>query len=259
MKFHTIIFGAHATGLNVAAQLQHTQANTRARAGAAAVDGAPSTQNILLVDEDPQRLKQAEEHGLQTTQINYMEDDDLATIGIGSHVRQVFCLLEDESSNVFLILSTRALDPGLHIVTISESHHSAARLHAAGANKVINPHEITAHRIYSILRKPLIVDILENTVFGNADLEIAEVSLPGGSDLLGQRLRDLDINRRHNLIAVDVLTSATPATQTPQSAGYSHRLQAGDTLVIVGPQAALLAFREQLAGLDANTLHQTDW
>lgn len=139
MNFHTVIFGAHATGLNTQSRINPATLRTDSLE-----DDLEYNRNILIVDEDPLRLKQAQDKGFQTLKIDYMEDDDLRSIGIGSHVEQAFCLLEDESSNVFLILSTRALAPKLHIVTISESHHSSTKLHAAGANKVINPHEITA-------------------------------------------------------------------------------------------------------------------
>jgi voltage-gated potassium channel len=79
-------------------------------------------QPFVLVDRDPVLVEHARQEGLSAQQIDYTDDDALRGIGIGSHIKGVFCLLGEDSENVFLAISARALDPDL-IREISEVVH----------------------------------------------------------------------------------------------------------------------------------------
>lgn len=233
-----VVFGTNTGALSVARHLHRSHSG----------EETASQNDILFADSKPENLEKVAQDGFATALADYMDDDDLRRIGIGSGVKKLFCLMRDESANVFLVLSARALDPNLQIIAVSETEHSASRLHAAGADNVISPHESTARRIYSILRKPLIVDLLEHTVFGTANLEVTEIHLPEGCTLVGQRLRELDIHRRFNLIPIDAIR----VSRTPQDnsgailPGARGRLQAGDILVVIGSAESVSAFRESL-------------
>jgi voltage-gated potassium channel len=107
--------------------------------------------NLIILDNDPEKIEHAEQKGLPAQLMNYHQDDELLALGIGSRVVTLFCFLEKDSENVFLTLSARALDQQLKIISIVNHPDSAEKLLAAGANKIIDPYEICSNKVYQLL------------------------------------------------------------------------------------------------------------
>lgn len=98
--------------------------------------------DILIIETEPSLLSIAEEKGFKTISIDFRSDDDLKSIGIGQDIDIIFCFLPEDSKNVFLTISARAIDQNLNIISIVEDPQSAEKLIAAGANKIIDPYQI---------------------------------------------------------------------------------------------------------------------
>jgi len=94
---------------------------------------------FVMLDRDATRVAEARQEGLMAERIDYTDDTALREVGIGSHIEGVFCLLSEDSENVFLAISARALDPELRIVAVCQAPQAAAKLLAAGADKVVTP------------------------------------------------------------------------------------------------------------------------
>jgi Trk K+ transport system NAD-binding subunit len=63
-----------------------------------------------MLDRDAALVEQAREEGLSAEHIDYTDDDALRAVGIGgSDIEGVFCLLREDSENVFLAISARAI------------------------------------------------------------------------------------------------------------------------------------------------------
>ena len=60
----------------------------------------------------------------------------------------------DDSKNIFLAISARAIDESIEIVSITQKHDTIHKLKAAGAKTVIDPYQISGKRIYEIIKKP---------------------------------------------------------------------------------------------------------
>jgi voltage-gated potassium channel len=185
--------------------------------------------------------------GLQAGVIDYTDDDKLQSIGIGDWVKAIFCLFAEEPKNLFLTLSARALDADLKIICVSESIDSSERLLAAGATKVIDPYEISGHRVHEIIARPYLVDMLEHTVFGK-HIDIAEIEIPEGSGLSGTQLSDLQLCVRYNLIVLGVVDLELGSQLIFTNSGVDHRLDAGDILVVIGHTQEINRLRDGVLG-----------
>jgi len=223
-----LIFGCGPLGLEVADQL-------RARG----IDA-------LMIDDDTELLERADSRGFPVRQLNYTDDEELKAAGIGRDVGVVFSLFMEDSRNVFLTISARALDPAVRIVTVTQSGASADKLLAAGASKVIDPYEISARKINELIRRPLLQETLEATVFGRQDLDLAEVRIPEGSPLDGTHLSGLDLAGEYNLVLLGVVDRDLSDAFVFATAGIDHRLDAGDVLVVIGPEGEVRRLKEQI-------------
>ncbi|MGR9115303.1 MAG: potassium channel family protein, partial [Gammaproteobacteria bacterium] len=139
--------------------------------------------DVTLVETDEARAEQAVQLGCKTMAIDFRNDDELKSVGIGRDLDMLFCFYSQDCDNVFLTISARSLDKNLEIIAIVENPESAQKLLAAGADKIIDPYQICARKIHELVKKPDLTHILDQTVFGRDDLNMAEITIPKGSKL----------------------------------------------------------------------------
>lgn len=198
---------------------------------------------FIVKDEDEAAL--VSEHGFEASIIDFRNDDELKSVGIGDSVDAIFCFYPNDADNVFLTISARAIDKKLSIIAIVDDPESAEKLLAAGANKIIDPYEICGRKTYDMLTKPDITNIMDNTVFGRHDLNMAQIEIPAGSCLENTQTSLLKSIIKHDLILIGVVDKHT--SQLHFAIGEKeHTLIAGDVLVVMGPTKEIRHFKEEV-------------
>lgn len=202
--------------------------------------------SVLFVAKDEAEAALAEEKGFEARVIDFRNDEALRSIGIGSDVDTIFCFYPRDFDNVFLTISARALDKNITIVAIVDDPESAEKLLAAGANKIIDPYEICGRKTHEMLTKPEISNILDNTVFGRYDLNLAQIEIRKGSCLENTKTSELKLHQKYNLILIGVVDREMGDQLHFAIGDKEHRLDAGDVLVFMGPAKAINAFKKEV-------------
>lgn len=205
------------------------------------------TDELIVVETNPDSLLLAEEKGFQTKDIDFKQDDNLKIIGIGRNVDTIFCFLNEESNNIFLTLSARAMDKKLNIIAIAESSQAAEKLIAAGANKIINPYKICGQKFYNLLKKPEITHIIERTIFGRHDLHIAEINITKNSRLKNTYLSELALKSTHNLLVIGIIDNDHGEILHFILGEKDHKLTINDIILILGSSREIQAFKEEIS------------
>ncbi len=203
--------------------------------------------DILIIETDLSLKKLATEKGFKTEDIDFRCDDDLKSIGIGQNIDVIFCFLPEDSCNVFLTLSARAIDKDLDIIAIVGSAQSAEKLIAAGANKIIDPYQICGQKIHELVIKPDITNIIDHTVFGRDDLHIAEIVIPEGSPLENTYSSELSLSEQHNLVMVGIVDKELGEEVHFCIDEKDHKLDADDIIIVLGPSREIKAFKKEVA------------
>ncbi|HIP53566.1 MAG TPA: TrkA family potassium uptake protein [Chromatiales bacterium] len=229
----TLIFGCGALGQEVASHLQQR------------VPG------LLMISNTQERVDEVLEKGFVAERADYTSDDVLRSLGIGEWVERVYCLFPEESKNVFLTISARALDPDLTIICAAESPQSIQKLTAAGASKVIDTYEMVGRKIHELTCRPLVVQTLERVVFGQADLETAEITIPSNSPLSSKRLNELRLDEHYDIVLLGVVDLEMGDKLIFNTRGLNHRLDPGDILVVIGPAQEIYRLRRDVSAQEA--------
>ena len=226
MKPRFVLFGCNPLAIEVARRL------------------AMSGTSFVMVDGDATRVEAAQKENLAARQIDYTDDDALRGVGIGDAIEGVFCLFTEDSENVFLAISARVLDPQLRIVAVCQAPEAAPKLLAAGADKVVDPYEISGARVHELIQRPEVVDLLEQTVFGVQDLNVAEITIPRHSWVHGVHLSGLRKAMTQNLILLGVVDLERGRDLIFSTRGIDHMLDYDDVLVVIGARSEIDGFRE---------------
>lgn len=203
--------------------------------------------DFIVIDKKEELLEGAKKNGYKTKIVDINDDDSLKSVGIGSgKLHTIFVFFTDETDNIFVTISARALDANLRIISLTSTHDTIHKLIAAGANKVIDPYEISGRKIYEILIKPEVVDILDNTLFGKKNLNIAEITIPKDSFLEGKILDEELIDRRYNLLTVAITDFEKSNELIFISRSKTHKLDEGDIIVVIGRVEDIEKFKSDL-------------
>jgi voltage-gated potassium channel len=180
-----------------------------------------------------------EERGYLFLRGDATEDAVLERAGI-HRARGLIVTTANDATNMYIVLSARVLNPGLHIVTRAVDETSVAKLIRAGASRAISPYAIGGHRLAHLILSPTVVDFFETALRrGNEALNIEDVAVERASPIVGKTLDDLDIRGATGVTVLAILREGTPLANPPGSLA----LQPGDQLLALGT-------REQLARLE---------
>ena len=206
---------------------------------------------IIIIDDNKENLDKARRAGFETAEMDYRDDAELEKLGLGGAIDTVFSLFPDDAENVFLTISSRALAPTLKIFTVAHDSRTAPNLRAAGADKVIETEAITGHRIWDIMNRPVVTAILDRTLFGQADLNIAEIPIPEGSFLDGVYAGDADLESRYDLILTGLVDQGYKEHFIHGKGVPEMPLQQGTILLVIGPTDAIERLKQDLEGVSA--------
>jgi voltage-gated potassium channel len=129
-------------------------------------------------------------------------DTTLRAAGI-EHANALIAALEGDAENLFVTLSSRAINPDLFIVARARQEESIPKLSRAGADRVVNPQELGAARMASFVVQPNVAEFVDVVMHERSmDFRMQEVEIPVGSTLAGQTLRDANLRQQAGVLVL---------------------------------------------------------
>jgi voltage-gated potassium channel len=184
----------------------------------------------------------AEERGFLFVTGDATEEKVLKEAGIDS-AKVVVTVMPNDAENVFITLTVRQMCPKLVIIARAEGPSTPKKLRQAGADHIVMPAAIGAHRIVSLLTNPGAVEFAELvTNRASVAIEMDEVTIEASSPLAGRTVRDSDVKRRTGVVVV-ALKRADGRLEFPLEGGET--IAAGDRVVLLGGPGHIREFREQ--------------
>lgn len=216
---HLIIAGAGRVGSSIAHYV--------ARHGA----------EVVVIEQTPT------ETGLLTVLGDATDDETLRRAGI-EHASTLITALDSDADNLFVTLSARALNADLHIVARTNHQHSEPKFFQAGADRVVNPHEIGGSRMGALALHPTLAEFLDEVLHDDSHgVTVAEIEIGADSEAQGRTLREL-LGAQGQPLVIALRDQnhgyvATPALDTA--------ITAGSVLVVLGSDADVAALGTRIA------------
>lgn len=166
-------------------------------------------------------------------------DEVLHRAGI-ERARALVSAVDSDERNVYIVLTARSINPKLFIVARSSYPDSQAKLHRAGADRVVSPYTLSGHRMAALALQPAVVDTID-IMLGGAEasrMAIEELVVPDGAG--GVTAAGL---RRSGAVLLAVRPHQGALSVAPDDA---HPIQPEDLIVAMGTRAQLDALAEAL-------------
>ena len=194
---------------------------------------------FVVIEKDPRMFEEKED--LLFLIGDATHDHTLKEAGV-ERAKGLISVLSTDAENLFVVLSARGLNPGLLIIARAAEEDSEQKLLRGGATKVISPYHIGGLRMAHTVLKPTVVDFIEfATKSGNIELQMQEIAIQEGANLIGLTLEQCGIGRDLGVIIVAIkqLTGETKFNPT-----FGSTLKAGDTLIALGETSKLRVIEE---------------
>ncbi len=158
------------------------------------------------------------------------EDHTLIAAGI-KRASGVMAALTDDRDNLFIVLSSRALNPKTRIVSKVIDLENDSKILRAGADQTVSPHRMGGLRMVSELVRPKATAFLDRMLTVTKNLRFEEVEIPQGCRYAGKTLREMPIRSETSLLVVALHERGDVYVYNPSP---DHPLHVGTQLIVMG-------------------------
>ncbi|MCA9662799.1 MAG: potassium channel protein [Myxococcales bacterium] len=201
-------------------------------------------ETVVAIDLDEHVLEHVEGKLVLPILGDATEDEILERAGI-SRAKGIVATLDDDKTNMFVVVSARQHNPRARIVAKAVQHTAIQKLQRAGADAVVSPNMIGGMRIASELVRPHVVKFLDDMLRDkNVGLRIEEAEITKEGSLRGHTLRGADVRRATGSLVLAVRLADGNIEHAPKG---DMILEVGQTLIAIGSIGQIARLRE-LAG-----------
>jgi voltage-gated potassium channel len=159
------------------------------------------------------------------------DDATLRQAGV-DRARGLVTALDSDADNMYVTLSGRAMNPDIVIVTRATTTNAVPKLRQAGADTVVNPHEIGGTRMASFMTQPNVADFLGEAMHDERfEVQLREFEVLPGTILDGSTIEESGLKRN---TGVTVLAVKRPDGSFLHHPRAETTLDAGDVPIVLG-------------------------
>jgi voltage-gated potassium channel len=217
MRDHFIICGAGRVGSHLIRSLR-------------AVDGV-----FLVIESDQRKVEALMDMGVPVLLRDATLEESLLEAGV-AHARGLATCLPDDADNVYVVLTARDLNPGIHIVARAAEEQAESKLIRAGANRVVAPTIIGGHRMAMALTKPAVGDFLDSITANHLELGFEQLEVGPDSSLVSRKLSETVIRSELNIVIVSIRRDDGEIIFNPSG---ETKIEGGDMLIAIGNSESL--------------------
>lgn len=193
---------------------------------------------VLIETED--RAEPFESDGYRVLTGDATKEEVLKSAGI-ERARGIVCAVSSDPENLYITLTARDLNQGIHIVARANEESVIPRLTRAGADKVVSPVITGSRQMAQMLLKPAVADFMElASMADKLDLELDQIEIGPGSGLAGSTVGAGAIGSTHDVIVIAV---QGPGGNVAFNPGSDRTLATGDILIAMGSRDDLMDLR----------------
>ena len=204
-------------------------------------------ENKVKVVVDAQMEEDTSSCQAEVVRINIRQNDDIRSLGIDPGRDIIYCAMNKTANNLFLVLTLKTLYDDVNIIAIANSYENARKLKYAGASNVIDLYEATSRRFVNILTKPAVTKAIDEIIYKENDLKMAEIVLPKDSSVEAKLISEIDF-KAHGIILIAIIDKEQGDELRFVDHRVDHKLDAGDTLVVVAKEDDFEKFVKYLEG-----------
>lgn len=190
--------------------------------------------DVVVVETDAKKAEEIENAGYFLVHGDATCDSVMARVRL-EKAKALVAAMSNDPANVYVVLSARAMNPDLYIVSRASDNRHISKLKTAGANRVILPHLIGGQSIAQAIQRPLVESFMRRSN-ANDEVLLDEFLVSDKSPLAGKSLAEAALTKSHDVIILAIKNSDSAILQKTRA---DTVVQAGDVLLVAGSKQHL--------------------
>ena len=186
---------------------------------------------VCVVEREAHAAERARSSGALVVEGDATRNETLEAAGIERARALIACVRED-SDNLVIVLSAKNQRRDIPVIARANEIEALEKLKLAGADRVVSPQLVGAHRLASLASEPRLDEFVDVILHGKLlELRIEGFEVGERSDLSGRLLRDSDIRE---MSGAQVLALETPGGDIVFNPPPDAMIRPGHTLIAIG-------------------------
>ena len=203
-------------------------------------------EKVVVVDKDHELVMGNVTQPFQFIEGDATEDEVLLKAGIGQ-ARALIATLPLDADNLFVVLTARALNPDLNIISRASSESAEKKLRMAGVNSVVMPERVGGAHMATLVAQPDVVEFMEHlNIHGDSPVQLMEITCSDLPDnLLHRPIIELELRKKTgaNIIGYKKASGEYILNPTPDT-----RLYPDSKIFVLGTREQVEEMRKILKG-----------
>lgn len=224
LRDHLIICGYGRMGTQIVRELEHHDVP------------------YVVIDQTDEALERIRAEGRLHIEGDASNEEVLKQAGI-QRARGLISAVDSDERAVYIVLTAKALNPGLYVVARAGRPESMRRLELAGATRTISPYVMAGHRMAEMAIRPALVDVLETLHHGELGIGVEEMVIGPNTKAVERTIDELGLVGPDRARILAVRRSDGTVNVNP---GGSFKLEKGDLLIALGTEDQLYSTAARL-------------
>ncbi len=172
--------------------------------------------NVVVIDENHEIVINNIGRPIRFIEGN-ATDDEVLIKGDVKTARALITTLPNDADNLFVVLTARALNPALKIISRASSDSAEKKLRMAGVDSVVLPERVGGAHMATLVAQPDIVEFLEHlTLHSDTPTQLMEIAcheLPEG--MRNKPIREFAIRRKSGANIIGMKTAQGELIMNP--------------------------------------------
>jgi voltage-gated potassium channel len=222
---HFIVCGFGRVGRNASYEMQQAKAS------------------FLVMDRNEQRVAKAESAGMLAVVADATRDQDLREAGV-LRATGLIAALPSDAENLFIILSAKALNPKLTVVTRVSEEEAGEKLRRAGADTVFTPYAMAGRQLADALLRPHVVEFLDFARSNmGSNIRTEQLCVAPKTAFAAKTIGQLSELRDSGVIVLAIRKQTGDTIFNPPA---ESEVAGGDFLIVMGERPSLQKLEQML-------------
>ena len=205
---------------------------------------------FIIIDLDKESVNYAKSLNYLSIQADATNMQTLEIMGINKGANSIVALTNDDAVNLSIVLSARALNEEIKIISRVNNSNSKKKFEIAGVNETILFNDASAFAASEYLGQPVAFEAIDGILL-NKDIKmlIDEVEILKESKIIGKNINLIDF-KNYNLTLLGIINPNNIEDFVFNPTNIDHIVRKNDILVIIGFKNSISQLKADLINLD---------
>lgn len=199
---------------------------------------------FVVVESNHEAIERCEQRGYLLLRGDATSDAILKEAGV-ERARVLLAASDSDAGNTFIVLTAKALNPKLFVVSRAAQPDSEPRMLRAGADRVFSPYVIAGKQMALTALHPMVVEFIDTLAARRDGAPVlAEIDVSEVSGLAGRTIHDV-LHTCPSVIVLGLQSATGELTVGPDRVTV---LRIGDRIIVMGEEQELEQIRPGRGG-----------